>query len=176
MPIVLINGPFGVGKSTAANLVVERLPSSMLFDPEVIGSVLHRLVGPEAMSEDYQDMPLWRHLVVDVAHRLHEDCTRDLVVPMCLWRYDYFREITDGFRERGSAVMCLRLTCTPTTLRSRILGRRDEDGGHAWCLDHLERGLAAANDSRFGIAVDTEGRTPIAVADAIVALVGAGQW
>lgn len=170
MSIVLINGPFGVGKSTAADLVVERLPSSMLFDPEVIGSFLHRLVGPEAMSGDYQDLPLWRHLTVDVAHRLHENRGRDLIVPMCLWRYDYFTEITAGFRERGSEVTCVRLTCTPATLRARILGRPNEEGSHAWCLTHLESGLAAANDPRFGVAIDTEGRTPIEVADAIVAV------
>lgn len=168
MPIVLINGPFGIGKSTAADLVVERLPTSMLFDPEVIGSFLHRLVSPEAMSGDYQDLQLWRHLAVDVAHRLHEDCNRDLIVPMCLWRYEYFREITDGFRNSGSEVVCLRLTCTPPTLKARILGRRDEDGGHAWCLEHVESGLAAANDPRFGWEIETEGRTPIEVADAIV--------
>ena len=168
MPIVLINGPFGIGKSTTANLVVEQLPSSMLFDPEVIGAFLHRLVGPEAMAGDYQDLQLWRHLVVDVAHRLHTDCNRDLIVPMSLWRYEYFREITDGFKKSGSEVVCFRLTCTPSTLTSRILGRRDEDGGHAWCLDHLESGLAAANDPRFGIEIETQGRTPIEVADAIV--------
>lgn len=169
MPIALINGPFGIGKSTAANLVVERLPASMLFDPEIIGAFLHRLVGPEVLSGDYQDLPLWRHLAVDVAHRLHTDCDRDLIVPMCLWRYEYFKEITDGFRESGSTVMCFRLTSRPATLQSRILGRRNEDGGHAWCLDHMESGLAAANDPRFGIEIDTEGRTAIEVAEAIVA-------
>jgi hypothetical protein len=173
VPILLINGPFGVGKSTAAGLVVERLPSAMLFDPEIIGSFLHRLVGPDVLSSDYQDLQLWRHLVVDVAHRLHADCGRDLIVPMCLCRYDYSREITDEFRASGRDVHCFRLTCSPETLRSRILGRRDEDGGHAWCLGHLASGLAAANNPRFGIEVDTEGRTPEEVAASIVAVAAA---
>ena len=169
MTIALINGPFGMGKSTAANLVVERMPSSMLFDPEIIGSFMYHLVGPDIMAGDYQDLPLWRHLTVDVAHRLHTDCGRDLIVPMCLWRYDYFKEITDGFRQIESTVICFRLTATPATLKSRILGRRDEDGGHEWCLGHMNSGLAAANDSRFGIEINTEGRTPNDVAESIAA-------
>lgn len=140
----------------------------MLFDPEIIGAFMHRLVGPEILSGDYQDLPLWRHLAVDVAHRLHKDCDRDLIVPMCLWRYDYFTEITEGFRRSGSSVLSFRLTATPATLKSRILGRRHEDGGHAWCLDHMDSGLAAANDPRFGIEINTESRTPIEVADYIV--------
>jgi hypothetical protein len=168
VPILLINGPFGVGKSTVASLVVEQIQSAMLFDPEIIGEFLHRLVVPKALFGDYQDLPLWRHLTVDVAHRLHSDCDRDLIVPMCIWRYDYFREITDGFRASGSDLICLRLTCSPESLRSRILGRSDEDGGHEWCLTHLESGLAAANDPRFGIQVDTEGRMPIEVTMVIV--------
>lgn len=169
MSIVLINGPFGVGKTTAANLVVERMPSSMLFDPEIIGAFMHRLVGPNILSIDYQDHPLWRHLTVDVAHRLHTDCDRDLIIPMCLWRYNYFREITEGLRQCGSTLTCFRLTVTPATLRSRILDRPDEEGGHEWCLSHMDSGLAAANDPRFGIEVNTECRTPGEVAGSIVA-------
>jgi hypothetical protein len=57
VPILLINGPFGVGKSTVASLIVEQIQSAMLFDPEIIGAFLHRLVGPEALSGDYQDLP-----------------------------------------------------------------------------------------------------------------------
>ncbi len=171
MSVVLINGPFGVGKSTAANGVIARLPASMLFDPEIIGSFLHRLVPSDFRTGDYQDVQLWRHLVVDVAHRMHEDCNRDLIVPMNLWRYEYFKELTDGFGSGGKSVLCLRLTYTAATLKSRIAGRRDEDGGHAWCLKHLECGLAAANDPRFGIEVETEGRSPAEIAEDIVALI-----
>ncbi len=168
MLIAVINGPFGVGKSSAASLLVERMPSMMLFDPEVIGSYLHRISGNVAMPEDYQDFPLWRHLVVDVGNRLCTDLKWDLILPMCFWRHDYFDEIVNGLSGGGNTVMGFRLTCSHATLRERILGRRDEDGGHEWCLQHMDIGLQSANDPRFGYEINTEDRSPAQVVDELI--------
>ncbi len=44
--IVFINGTFGVGKTTAAERLVVRLPGSLLFDAELVGSLLRRIVAP----------------------------------------------------------------------------------------------------------------------------------
>src|SRR6266568_7435520 len=60
--IIVVNGPFGVGKSTAAHLLVKRLPGAMLYDPEVIGFILRRVGRPLIKSADYQDLALWRGL------------------------------------------------------------------------------------------------------------------
>ena len=46
--IVFINGPFGVGKTTVAERLVGRLPGSLLFDAELVGSFLRRIVAPAA--------------------------------------------------------------------------------------------------------------------------------
>jgi hypothetical protein len=53
-------------------------------------------------------------------------------------------------------------------LVGRILGRPDAEGGHRWCLDHLEVGLTAASDPALGVEVSTDGRSPAEVADAIL--------
>ena len=47
--ILIINGAFGVGKTTVAALLHRALPGSMIYDPERVGSVLMRL-------------PSWIHL------------------------------------------------------------------------------------------------------------------
>jgi hypothetical protein len=62
--ILFINGPFGVGKTSVARLLVHKMPRSMLYDPEMIGAVLHRVLGPFGKAEDYQDYALWRPLLV----------------------------------------------------------------------------------------------------------------
>lgn len=48
--IIMINGSFGSGKTTAANLLLRMLPDSMIFDPEEIGYMLRKIV-----REDYND-------------------------------------------------------------------------------------------------------------------------
>ncbi len=42
--IILINGPFVIGKTTAIE-VARILPSSVVFEPEKIGAFLRRLLG-----------------------------------------------------------------------------------------------------------------------------------
>ena len=65
--IVLINGPFGIGKTSIALELVQFRPNATHFDPEPIGAFLRRLPGPIAAEEDYQDLLLWRSLFVDLA-------------------------------------------------------------------------------------------------------------
>ena len=56
---VLLNGAFGVGKTTVARRLVRLLSGSLLFDPEVIGFALRRLPSFLPLrgrgTSDYQD-------------------------------------------------------------------------------------------------------------------------
>jgi hypothetical protein len=172
MTIVLVNGPFGVGKSTTDALLAQQLPNSVVFDPESVGTYIAHTLGRVALGEDYQDLPLWRHLFVDIALRLQADWQPTVIIPMNLWQYDYFKEIVTGVGRTGIPVICFRLTCPPATLRARILSRPDAEGGRDWCLSHMESGLAAANDPRFGIAINTDGESPSSLADLITSQLG----
>ncbi|MBW2415202.1 MAG: hypothetical protein JRG76_11905 [Deltaproteobacteria bacterium] len=60
--IVLLNGAFGIGKTTVARGLRARMPGSGIFDPEMIGFVLRRLPGVRV--NDYQDLAAWRLLTV----------------------------------------------------------------------------------------------------------------
>ncbi len=104
-------------------------------------------------SADFQDLALWPRLVVDMARLLRETYGQLLVVPMALWRHDYFAAITAGLRGVDRDLVCVRLTATEDTLRRRILARPDGKGPHAWCFAHLDVGLAAARDPAFGVGL-----------------------
>jgi len=168
--ILFLTGPFGIGKTTTAEVLVERMPGALLYDPEIVGACLQAIVRPIDEVGDFQDLAVWRRLVVDVAHLLIETYGRSLVVPMTVWRHDYFIAITDGLRRIDPALLCVRLTVSEDVLRQRILTRPDGDGPHDWCLTHLDVGLRAARDPAFGVEVHTDQRTPSDVADAIMAL------
>jgi len=172
--ILFLNGPFGIGKTTTARLLVERLPGAVLYDPELVGTFLRALVEPVEQREDFQDLALWPRLVVDMARLLRETYGRSLVVPMALWHHDYFATITAGLQGVDQDLVCVRLTATEDTLRGRILARPDSEGPHAWCLAHLDVGLVAARDPAFGVEVHTDGRTPVEVANAVLALLARG--
>ena len=170
--MILLNGPFGVGKTTTARLLAERLPGARVYDPERVGAVVRTLVRPFRPVPDYQDLLLWQRLAPTGA-RVFAALSGPLVIPMTLWRRDYCERFVARLRQEERHLLHVQMVASEDALRRRILARPDAEGSHAWCLAHLETGLAMAGDPAFGTPVETDGRAPVEVADAILALLEA---
>ena len=101
--IVMINGAFGVGKTTVANGLLAQIPDSMLYDPEEVGQMLRKIGGGIRSADekigDFQDDPLWPALTVEVAKRLFNEYKRPLIIPMTLAHIPYFTTIKDGLAQ-----------------------------------------------------------------------------
>ncbi len=100
--IIFVNGPFGIGKTTTAYLLVERLPKAMVYDPEVIGSCVQHLLNGMEHADDYQDYVLWRSLTVEVARLLRETYGGSLILPMSVTQHAYYETLMQGFRQDRS--------------------------------------------------------------------------
>ena len=146
--IVLINGPFGVGKTSVSRLLAPRLGAGV-FDPERIGWVLRRVVP----TDDYQDLAAWRKLAV-VGARLVRLRHQTVLVPMTLWRHEYFDEIAQGLRTFDPDLRAFRLVADRRVLRTRILSSEE---AREWRLDHVESGLRAFSDPHFGQVISADG-------------------
>ncbi len=145
--IVWINGAFGAGKTTTARELIDLIPNSTLFDPEVVGGELGRLLPAKRLAEvgDFQDLPIWRRLVVDTAAALLAEVGGVLVVPMTLLRQEYRDEIFGGLAARRIPVRHVLLAPAETILRSRIANRPIPPGPadgeirvRQWAYDHIE--------------------------------------
>jgi len=141
--ILFINGPFGVGKTSATRVLVEETPDAMLYDPEVIGSILRRVLGPIKKVDDFQDYALWRELVVAVARVLRAASARTLVVPMTVWRREYFDPIAAGLRRVDPDLRCFRLTASERELARRISSDSEDREAYGWRVSHVEVCLGA---------------------------------
>lgn len=182
--IVWINGAFGAGKTSAARELIELIPNSTLFDPEVIGGGLRDLLPPKRLAEvsDFQDLPLWRRLVVDTAAALLAEVGGVLVVPMTLLRQDYRDEIFGGLASRRIAVRHVVLAPGETILRERIAGRPvpDLQDGEVrvrqWSFDHIEpyRAALAGWLGAEAHRIDTGALTPCETAERIADAVRTG--
>ncbi|MFF9896990.1 NUDIX domain-containing protein [Streptomyces longispororuber] len=197
--IVWINGAFGAGKTAAARELVELIPNSTLFDPEVIGDALPYLLPAKHLAEvgDYQDLPIWRRLVIDTAAGLLAELGGVLVVPMTLLRQEYRDEIFGGLASRRIAIRHILLAPDETILRARVaardappdprdaplgprdasLGPRDgEPRAPAWPFDPIEP-YHAALVSWLGAdthRLDTTSLTPYETAERIADAVRTG--
>jgi hypothetical protein len=133
--IIMLNGSFGVGKTSVAHILLTRLPNAMIFDPEGVGQLVRQITtgvrtGLED-TDDFQDIPLWRTLTVATAQQLYHQYQRTLIVPMTLARRDYLDAIRSGFATIAP-VYHFCLTASLSTVQQRLRARGDGPGSWPW--------------------------------------------
>jgi hypothetical protein len=153
--VLWLNGPFGVGKSSAVTEFRRRDPQARSFDPERWGWVLQRTVGL-VRPGDFQDRRAWRTGTIrGVARRSRS--TQLLLVPMTLLEPEYTDEILDGIRSRGRQVLHVTLHASSPALRKRIEHDEHDPGALGWRLEQLPRYEAAAAElAQRGPVIDTD--------------------
>jgi 8-oxo-dGTP pyrophosphatase MutT (NUDIX family) len=182
--IVWVNGTFGAGKTSTCRELVELLPDSTLYDPEMVGYALRDLLPARRMAEvtDFQDLPAWRRLVPEVAAALLAEVPGTLVVPMTVLREAYRDEIFGALAARGLTVHHFVLDAEETILQARIRACEEVPGDpeaservRRWRLDHLPAYRAARGWlHRDAHVLDTAELTPRQAAQTLAALVKEG--
>lgn len=147
--IILINGAFGVGKTTIATELLNQIPNSMLFDPEEVGYMLRSILTEDVKKEDektgdFQDFHLWKQLVVEVAKRLKQEYNRTLIVPMTIYKRCYAEYIEDGLKAIDSETYHFCLIAEKETIHKRLLERGEELGN--WCFQQTDKCLSGFSD------------------------------
>ncbi|MER5772427.1 NUDIX hydrolase [Streptomyces sp. NPDC001985] len=171
--IVWINGAYGAGKSATALELIDLVPNSTLYDPADTGDGLRLLLPPKRLAEvsDYQDLPIWRRLVVDTAAALLAEVGGVLVVPMTLLRQEYRDEIFGGLAARRIPVRQVLLRPDETILRSRAGAR-----GEQWAHDRVESYLTALEwITADALVIDTTALDPRQAAHRIAEAVTSGE-
>ncbi len=161
-----INGSFSSGKTTVAELLVERLGTAFLLDPEIIGAVLRdRLVPPTLYPGDYQDLPLWRSFTRDAVREAADHFDGFVIVPMTIARTDYFEEVIGAL---AGAVQLdhFTLMASRETILRRERARPDDTGD--WARQTIDRVLPALEEARYAAHIDAETQTVEGVARDIV--------
>jgi deoxyadenosine/deoxycytidine kinase len=166
--IIIINGAFGVGKTTVGRLLWRRIAGSRLYNPEWAGSVLMRIPlfrFKGSGTGDFQDIALWRKSVISGTRIFQRLSGGSVIVPMAFCRRDYFDEIVGGMREFDGEVRIFCLKAGIPTIHKRLERRGGETD---WPLRKAQECVEAHKDEHFGEAVDTEGISAEEVADEIL--------
>ena len=146
--IIMINGPFGAGKTTVATMLESKVENSMIYDPEEVGFMLRNIITndiklPEENTEDFQDLLLWKELTVTVAEKLINTYHKNLIVPMTICNREYFSYIKSGF-ESIDETFHFCLLASEKTVHERLSKRGDEVG--SWAFLQTERCLKSYNE------------------------------
>lgn len=120
--IVWLNGTHGVGKTTTAGLVQQRIQDSRVLDAEKVGETLMDVHPGLPETDNFQHWPPWRPLVVDTARRVLDYTGGTLVMPMTVLVESYWREISEGIAAYDIPMRHVVLHADQDTLRERIMG------------------------------------------------------
>ena len=154
--IIWLNGAIGAGKTQTAYALRRRLPGSYVYDPENAGYFLRANLPPALRPADFQDLPLWRALTVEMLRFLAEHHDGDLIVPMTVTNRAYYDEIIGGLSKEYE-VRHLILCATRETLKKRLASRLE--GRRSWGALQMERCLRAFEEDITEQKLLTDGLT-----------------
>jgi hypothetical protein len=172
--ILIINGSFGVGKTTVGRLLSQRIPMSRLYNPEWVGSILMRVPLPIKLcgsgTDDFQDIDLWRRSVIYGTKLFRHSPRNTVILPMAFSRKDYFDEIISGIREFDNEIKIYCLKAGITTIRKRLESRGENLNTQKglWIVSRAEECIVAHQDTYFGEPIDTEAVSAVEVTNQIV--------
>ncbi|WP_225445472.1 AAA family ATPase [Paenibacillus arenosi] len=155
----MINGAYGSGKTSAANMLQPLIENSMIYDPEEIGYMLRNLI-PEVVrqvderTDDFQDMELWRILTVKTVKEVKQKYNKHLIVPMTIYKEQYFKYIYNGFKEIDEDLHHFCLLASEETIYERLAKRGDVLGG--WQYQQTPRCVKALQDNNFQLHITTD--------------------
>ena len=164
--IIWLNGPFGVGKTSLANLLHQEIPDSILYDPEHLGDFFQEILPKAVCPEDFQDYPIWRQTTVQIIRDLATKTGKVIIVPMTVFKKEYYQEIIEQGLREDIYVQHYILVAEKETILDR-LGKRTQENNN-WALKHLDNCLQAFEDQIPGQKIDTDGLTVDEIAEIVL--------
>ena len=130
--ILLLNGAFGIGKTSVARALTHRIPDSRLYDPEIIGIGLQRLarVGGRGV-DDFQDMGAWRKLTI-TALRVARWRSSNVIVPMAISNPSYLDELRTGLSRFERKILHYCLVAPEEVVHARLRNRGADPARDRW--------------------------------------------
>lgn len=174
--ILLLNGAFGIGKSTVARVLAERVPNCAVFNPELIGWVLQRCASVTGKpSGDFQDFRLWRQLTV-AGLRTMSLRYQNLVVPMAFSNANYLNDIRAGIQQFDHQCVHCCLVAPLEIVQERLKQRGADPKRNPWEFRRAAECCVAHADAAFANHVSAGNRSPDEIANELLSFsFGASQ-
>jgi chloramphenicol 3-O-phosphotransferase len=160
--IILLNGSFGVGKTTVAKILRDSLTGSYIYNPEWAGSLLMRLTKwielKRTGTGDFQHIELWRKSAIAGTRLYRLFVPGIVIVPMTFSDRNYFEQVIRGIKSCDSELRVFCLKASLDTVKKRLVhrGTQIEGAGSEWIVRRIVECADAHHDSYFGEPVDTE--------------------
>lgn len=164
--IIWINGSFGVGKTTVAEKLKEKIDKSIIYDPEKIGMFLSDTLSTK--ENDFQDYKLWRTINYEMLKNLYPEFEM-IIVPMTITNLQYYDEIVGRLERDGINIKQFILTASKENIISRLNGRGNST---KWAYKQVDRCYTTFKDDLIkGQKIDTNNKSVGEVCNNLIKLV-----
>lgn len=148
--VIWINGAFGVGKTTVSNLLKAKIKNSIIFDPEIVGTMLNKIYPEEMKKDNFQDYIEWRNINNEILRKLIEETDKIIIIPMTITNLIYYQEIVSGLDSK--IIRQFLLVVNDNTLIDRLNLRNESD---RWPYVQINHCIKAFGSINFGTRIDT---------------------
>ena len=166
--IVWISGAYGVGKSTFAEALVDKVDHAVIFDAEKVGDAVRENYSDEPYGVIYEDYPLWCEFTYMLLKDIHNVFHRNVLVPMTLIRRESYDKIIQRLLDDGIDTKLIVLTGTYQCIHDRILARGEEEG--CWCMENIGMCLEVQQNDSRAVHIHTVGKSPEEIVEEILAV------
>lgn len=164
--IIWINGSFGVGKTTVAENLKEKIDKSTIYDPEKIGMFLSNTL--QTKEDDFQDYKLWRTINYEMLKKLYTEFEM-IIVPMTITNLQYYDEIVGRLQRDGMYIKHFILIASKENIISRLNARGNST---EWAYMQVDRCDKAFKDNYLrGQKIDTNNKSVGAVCNNLIELI-----
>ena len=151
--IIWINGSFGVGKTTVAEKLKEKIDKSIIYDPEKIGMFLSNTLPTK--EDDFQDYELWRTINYEMLKNLYTEF-EVIIVPMTITNLQYYNEIVGRLERDGINIKHFILIASKENIISRLNARGNSTEWANMQVDRCDK--AFKDDYLKGQKIDTNNK------------------
>ena len=164
--IIWLSGAYGVGKSTVAEVLAEKMENALLFDAEAVGDAVRGNYPDDPYGYIYEDYPLWSDFCYRLLADIHNTFHKNILVPMTLLREASYTNILKRLMDDGIDVKFFILEASYQAIHDRILHRGEEEG--CWCMENIEMARAASSAVPGGHHIETSSRSVEALSQMIL--------
>ena len=133
--VIWISGAYGVGKSSLASALKNKMNNALIFDAEEVGNAVRDSYPNVPYGYIFEDYTLWGEFCFKLIKDVHNKFQKDIIVPMTLVRKDSYK-IIKNLRKAGIDVKFYILEASYQSIHARILARGEEEG--CWCMENIE--------------------------------------
>ena len=164
--IIWINGSFGVGKTTVAEKLKEKIDKSIIYDPEKIGMFLTSTLPTK--EDDFQDYRLWRTINYEMLKNLYIEF-EVIIVPMTITNKQYYNEIVGRLERNGIDIKHFILIASKENIISRLNARGNSTEWTYMQVDRCDK--AFKDDYLKGQKIDTNNKNVDEVCNNLIKLI-----